>query len=89
MARLKKELVQRGHRREVAGRDGFDGCFKAGEIVSVGKQLAMIQHIDPDLSVSYHLGGESIFQDLPWSDDSEEDAAFLKVVFDGFPGEFE
>jgi len=44
--------------------DGFDGLFKNGKVVGVGKQVAVVEHVDPNFSVRNDLGGKGFLDDL-------------------------
>ena len=81
--------MERRHRGEVAGGNGFNRYFKTGKIIGVGEEIAMIQHVDPDLPIREDFGGEGILQDLTRSDGGENDTAFLEVVLRSFPRQFE
>ena len=81
--------MQVGHRRKIASSDGLDGLFKTGKVVGVRQEIAVIQHVDPDLTIVDHLGRERVFQDLTGRHRGEDDAAVFEIIFDGFPGQLE
>ena len=59
--------------------------FKAGLAVGVGKQVPVIQHVDPDLPVGNDPGGEGVLEDLAGSDDGKHETTLLHVILHPFP----
>lgn len=80
------QRIQRGHVPEV---NGPHRLVKACLVVSVGKQISMIQHLDPHLPIRKDLRRKRILQNLPWGEGRENDAGMFEVIFDGLPGQFE
>ena len=44
--------------------NGYDRLFKHGDIVGVRQQIAVVEHVDPNLSVRKNLGGERLLDDF-------------------------
>lgn len=55
---LKKKFMKTVHRRQVAGGNRIHGLLKIRKVVGVGQQVAMSQHVDPNLPVGDDLSDE-------------------------------
>ncbi len=71
------------------GVNGYHGGFKDGEIIGVGKQIPLVEHVYPELTVGDDLGGKGFLNDLPWCNGGDDDAAVFEEVLHGVPGKLE
>ena len=62
-------------------------CFTA--VIGMREQVAMGEHIDPDLAISTDSRGCRLLQDLPWRYLRKDDSTKFEIIPGRLPGEFE
>ena len=74
---------------EIARVNGFHGLLENNRAVAVGEKIAVVEHVDPDLSIVKNLGCVRVFQHLARRHRGKDEPALFEVVLHGLPCEFE
>ena len=80
------KLFQSG---EVPRVDGLQRPFESCRAVVMRQQIAMVQHIDPDLPVAENFDREGVLEHLPGSSRRENKSAVFQIVLHRLPSQFE
>ena len=81
--------MKRLKRRKIACPRGPDGIFKNGEVLGVREEVAVVEHINPNLPIGNDFCKKSLFNNLARRCRRDRHAAVLQVIFHTFPSQFE
>ena len=68
---------------------GSDGFLKNGEVVSVREEVAVVEHIDPNLPICDYFCSKSFFNHLAGCCWSDGNPTVFQIVFHAFLGQLE
>lgn len=61
---------------------------KNRRVVGVRQEIAVLEHLHPNMPIEHDLRGERCFEDMPRRDRSNRHAARFQMILEGFPRQF-